>query len=135
MKIIDFGLAKLRDATVTLGTTAGTLPYMSPEQTTGADIDHRTDIWSLGTVMYEMLGGRPAFSGDSAAVTYAIAHTDPPRLRDARPDLPGELDRIVHRCLEAAGTRYQRCRCRPLELEGTVVRPKASGVRTRRSRL
>ena len=88
MKIIDFGLAKLRDATVTLGTTAGTLPYMSPEQTTGADIDHRTDIWSLGTVLYEMLGGRPAFSGDSAAVTYAIAHTDPPRLRDARPDFP-----------------------------------------------
>jgi eukaryotic-like serine/threonine-protein kinase len=134
IKIIDFGLAKLRDATQTLGTTTGTLPYMSPEQTTGQAVDHRTDIWSLGTVLYEMLSGRPAFSGDAGAVMYSITHREPPRLRDARPDLPAELDRIVHRCLQKdPERRYSSAADVARELETMAApQPKTSGSGKRR---
>jgi len=101
-RIIDFGLAKSSAATATLdGSTKGTPLYMSPEQASGKALDCRTDLWSLGAVLYEMLAARPPFPGDgNLAVMHAIVHDAPPKLRELRPDLPPEVDRIVARALE-----------------------------------
>jgi Tol biopolymer transport system component len=114
VKILDFGLAKLRPALdphapreegVTLsaatgaGVVLGTVGYMSPEQVRGDPADHRSDIFSFGAVLYEMLSGRRPFSGETfpEAMT-AILKEDPPEL--AKPDVPPGLERVVRRCLE-----------------------------------
>ena len=114
VKIMDFGLAKSRGATqLTMeGTTLGTIQYMSPEQSSGDPVDHRSDIWSLGIVLFEMVTGRFPFSGDyDQAVVYAIMNTEPDPLTAIRTGVPVELERIVNRCLEKdpAG-RYQTAR-------------------------
>ena len=109
-RIIDFGLAKSNETTTTLdGSTKGTPLYMSPEQAAGQPVDARTDLWSLGAVLYEMLAGRPAFSGNThLRVMRAIVDNAPPRLREVRPDLPADIDRIVSRALEKdPAKRYQ----------------------------
>ncbi len=109
-RIIDFGLAKSSEATATVdGSSKGTPVYMSPEQASGKAVDFRTDLWSLGAVLYEMLAGRPPFRGDTQLrVMYAIVHDPPPRLREVRPDLPAEIDAIVSRALEKdPAKRYQ----------------------------
>jgi dienelactone hydrolase len=109
-RIIDFGLAKSSEATMTLdGTTKGTPLYMSPEQASGREVDYRTDLWSLGAVLYQMLAGKPPFAGESQLqVMHAIVSTTPQRLRDARPDLPVAVDAIVMRALEKdPAKRYQ----------------------------
>jgi len=109
-RIIDFGLAKSSDATASVdGSTKGTPLYMSPEQASGKALDCRTDLWSLGAVLYEMLAGRPPFTGDGhLQVMHAIVHDSPPRLRELRPELPLEIDRIVSRALEKEpAKRYQ----------------------------
>ena len=126
-KILDFGLAKMmavpgRDGhtvtgNVTLdeanltspGIAVGTVAYMSPEQTLGKDLDSRTDIFSLGVVLYEMATGRQAFSGStSAAIFDAILNRAPVAPVRVNPDVPQELERIINKSLEKDRTmRYQ----------------------------
>ncbi len=109
-RIIDFGLAKSREAAATLdGASKGTPLYMSPEQVSAGAVDYRTDLWSLGAVLYEMLTGSPPFPGDSQfRIMHAIVHQAPAPLRDARPDLPETVALIVSRALEKdPAKRYQ----------------------------
>ena len=103
VKILDFGLAKLSDhSKVTqTGTTYGTTSYMSPEQTKGEAVDHRTDIWSLGVVLYEALSGKRPFKGDyGQAVVYSILNENPDPVSDLRSDIPADLGEIVNQCLD-----------------------------------
>ncbi|HSG41132.1 MAG TPA: serine/threonine-protein kinase, partial [Thermoanaerobaculia bacterium] len=98
VKILDFGLAKLAGSIIITraGSSVGTPAYMSPEQARGDDVDHRTDLWSLGVVLYEMVAGRRPFRGEhDQAVLYAILNERPKPLTQVRPDAPSELERIV----------------------------------------
>jgi non-specific serine/threonine protein kinase len=101
-KIMDFGLAKLvwaADLTKTAG-TMGTLAYMSPEQARGDAVDHRTDIWSFGVVMYEMLAGQLPFRGEETqGVVYSILNKDPERLSVLCPDVPRHIEQAVAKAL------------------------------------
>jgi len=114
VKILDFGLAKLAPAKVTSdadptytgrlqttpGQMLGTVGYMSPEQVRGQPSDARSDIFALGSVLYEMLTGRRAFhKGTSADTMSAILNEDPPAVSQAAPNLPPGLQRVVNRCL------------------------------------
>lgn len=114
IKIVDFGLAQRPDsATVTApGGLVGTLSYMSPEQAAGERVDRRTDLWSWGVILYEMLAGVPPFRGDNAlALLNAIAHKKPEPVRTFRPGIPDGLERVIDRALEkAADQRYQSAR-------------------------
>ena len=101
-KIMDFGLAKIVGTTILTrdGAIMGTAAYMSPEQARGDAIDERSDIWSLGVVLYEMLSGRLPFKGDSeASILHAVIYEEPAQLKDVSPSVPIELDRLVQRCL------------------------------------
>jgi TolB-like protein/Flp pilus assembly protein TadD len=113
VKVLDFGLAKdvrasnLGDATLTsasqtqVGVVMGTPAYMSPEQTSGRPLDHRTDIFSLGVLLYEMSTGKRPFAGSSSAeLASAILRDTPASVTDMRPDLPSDLARVIRRCLE-----------------------------------
>ncbi len=109
VKILDFGLAKAdgdrheetRTIEVALtgpGTTLGTLAYMSPEQLRGEAVDARSDLFSLGLVLYEMATGRRAFAGKTGAeVSAAILHEEPPSPVSLRAELPEKLNDIIHR--------------------------------------
>jgi serine/threonine protein kinase/Flp pilus assembly protein TadD len=103
IKILDFGLAKLAgDVRLTLpGTTMGTVAYMSPEQARGESVDQRTDIWSLGVVLYEMVTGELPFGRDKEqAVIYAILNEQPRPVKDLRPGFPAELEQVIRRALD-----------------------------------
>ena len=112
VKIMDFGLAQLAGGSKFTGegTTLGTVAYMSPEQAGGAKTDSRTDIWSLGVVLYEMIAGQAPFRGDYyQVVVYSLMNEDPEPLTAVRGDVPKELERIVDRCLaKQAGERYPK---------------------------
>jgi serine/threonine protein kinase len=111
VKIMDFGLAKLGGKTklTQMGTTLGTFSYMSPEQSRGEDVDRRTDIWSLGVVLYEMLTGQLPFKGDyEQAVVYSIVNEEPEPVTSLRSGIPMELERIVNKALaKNPDERYQ----------------------------
>ena len=110
-KVMDFGLAKLRGGTslTKSQTTLGTVAYMSPEQARGGDLDQRTDIWSLGVVLYEMVSGKLPFLGDhDQAVIYSILNEEPEALKKARPGTPPGLEQIVGQALaKKPADRYQ----------------------------
>ena len=125
VKVMDFGLAKLQDAKdgsdsselptealTGIGTIVGTVPYMSPEQVEGLVVDHRTDIFSLGVLLYEMaLGERPFKGSTSPALMSSILRDVPPSVVEIRDDLPRHLARIIGRCLEKdRRDRYQTAR-------------------------
>lgn len=116
IKILDFGLAKLkprkpagsadsqsptRMPQTDPGTVMGTVGYMSPEQVRGQDVDPRSDLFSFGAILYEMLTGKRAFQGESMAETMtAIVKEEPPEITETNSKVPPQLERIVRRCLE-----------------------------------
>ena len=123
IKVLDFGLAKLTEQRQTIdsevatralvqtdtGMVMGTTAYMSPEQARGLPVDARTDIWSLGVVLYEMLAGRPPFEGETASdLIAAILKTEPPPLTFYGPEVPSELEHIAGKALQKdREARYQ----------------------------
>ncbi|MGZ6988235.1 MAG: protein kinase domain-containing protein, partial [Thermoanaerobaculia bacterium] len=153
VKILDFGLAKViaRDPIATDAPTAGeptepglvmgTVGYMSPEQVRGKTLDHRSDIFSFGAILYEMLSGRRAFHGDSAAETMsAILKEDPPELSATAQNVSPALERVVHHCLEKnPEQRFQSARDLAFHLDAlssissapVAVRPAAARLRRR----
>ena len=123
VKILDFGLAKVtldyyhcaktaelalttaagatRDLLTTVGSAVGTLAYMSPEQARGASVDPRTDLFSFGTVLYEMASGSRPFTGDTVvALTDSILHSKPARICPGNPEIPESLERTIFKALE-----------------------------------
>jgi serine/threonine protein kinase/TolA-binding protein len=136
LKVLDFGLAKLHEestageganqetAAYTQGLTAegsmlGTMPYMSPEQVQGIAIDHRTDVFSLGVMFYELVTGSRPFRGEgSAQLVSSILRDAPADVCEGRSDLPSHLSRVIRRCLEKAPERrFQSVRDLRIELE------------------
>jgi serine/threonine protein kinase len=121
-KLTDFGVAKLLESPsvddegtrtgTLLGAVVGTVPYMSPEQANGAAIDRRSDIFSFGTVLYELVAGQRPFTGAAHAdVLHAILHASPKPLAELRPDAPHELSLVVEKALEKdPADRYQSMR-------------------------
>ena len=153
VKILDFGLAKVlqpdtgdeshsptQTRATDPGVVLGTAAYMSPEQVRGAALDHRSDIFSFGTILYEMLTGRRAFKKETAAETMAaILREDPPDLTEANEALPPALERIVAHCLEKnAQERFASARDLAFDLESlsdrsaTTARAVRPGKRSRR---
>ena len=103
VQIMDFGLAKLRGTSrlTKEGSTIGTTGYMSPEQVQGQDADHRTDLFSLGVVLYELVAGQQPFKGvHETAIMYEIVNVDPQPLSAIKPDIDPEFDRIILDCLQ-----------------------------------
>jgi TolB-like protein/Flp pilus assembly protein TadD len=147
-KILDFGLAQIieevaeGDATAivqpeltTDGTVIGTVGYMAPEQAEGKPTDHRSDIFSLGVILYELATGERPFQGDtSASILTSLLRDEPPSVIEVRADLPDHLGRIVRRCLaKEPRDRYQSARelhneLRDLRTEVTVKRHASKGV-------
>jgi Tol biopolymer transport system component len=134
VKILDFGLAKLTESPAAASTATalpttprvtmpgmvlGTAGYMAPEQVRGLAADHRADIFAFGAVLYEMMSGQRAFTGETPMdVMMAVARADPPPLGVARPDAPPALTRLVERCLEKSpAARFQSTRDLAFALE------------------
>ena len=143
VKVLDFGLAKdlrpagITDATMTAagqtqaGVVMGTPAYMSPEQLGGRAVDHRTDIFSLGIMLYQMASGRRPFSGESSLELASAILRDAPRpLGETRPELPAALGQVVQRCLEKdRDRRIQTAGEVVAALNGIAQHPSSSGTR------
>ena len=110
-KVMDFGLAKVFGASLITkeAKTMGTVAYMSPEQAKAGDVDQRTDIWSLGVVLYEMLTAELPFGGDrEASILYSVTHEEPRPFKDLKSPVPSELQKIIIRALKKKPEmRYQ----------------------------
>jgi len=127
IKILDFGLAQWGSASVTTlsaSTSPGTPAYAAPEQARGEIVDVRTDIWAVGVVLYEMLAGRPPFSGEyPEAISYSIRHDPPASLRDSDRTIPPEVESLVLKALEKdPNSRFQTA----TELAGELRRVEAT---------
>jgi predicted ATPase len=125
VKVMDFGLAKLQNASMLTreGDIVGTIAYMSPEQATGEAVDHRTDIFSFGVLLYELLTGKlPFWAAYETAIVYSILNTEPMSIRELNTEVPEALDRIVFKALRKdRQQRYQKIS----ELTGDLARVKA----------
>jgi serine/threonine-protein kinase len=127
VKILDFGLVKLTGFTKLTkpGSTLGTTWYMSPEQLRGEKVDHRTDIWALGVVFYEMITGEQPFKGEyEQAVSYGILNDEPESITALRSGMPISLDGIISKALaKEAKQRYQHIDEIPVDLVNIETRP------------
>jgi len=118
VKVMDFGLAKVLGASLITkeARTMGTVAYMSPEQAQGNAVDSRTDIWSLGVVLYEMLTAELPFKGErEASILYSIVHEEPCSFKGLRPPIPLELQRIISRAMKKAPESRYRSAAEMLE--------------------
>jgi TolB-like protein/predicted Ser/Thr protein kinase len=133
VKIMDFGLVRMAGGAqlTKTGTTMGTVAYMSPEQARGEVVDRRTDIWSLGVVLYEMVTGERPFRGDrDQAVIHSILNAEPRPMSVVAPGVSLTLDRIVERMLaKDADSRYGNAEELLIDLEGHRERPESPTVR------
>ena len=125
VKVLDFGLAKLagQSRVTKTGSTVGTAAYMSPEQAQGLDVDHRTDLWALGVVLFEMLTGKLPFRGEhEAALMYSIVHEEPQDLVRFRSDVPKNIVSVVQKALQKdRSKRYQSMKEMIDDLKSGVV--------------
>ncbi len=140
-RIMDFGLAKVAgESRLTReAKTMGTVAYMSPEQARGEETDHRTDIWSLGVVLYEMLTGALPFRGErETSIMYAIVHEEPRPLQKLKPGVPIEISKIVEKAMKKdRSARYASAAemARDLRKYQEAKRAEAAGVFNLRSLL
>jgi serine/threonine protein kinase len=151
-KVLDFGLARIGSGTMEAaagatssctaipatdaGMVLGTVGYMSPEQVKGNAADHRSDIFALGAILYELITGDRAFHrGSSVETMHAILNEDPPEIVDKRPELPPALERILRHCLEKEpGHRFQSARDLAFDLASLSTMSDSSGTRAIRQK-
>jgi len=134
VKIMDFGLAKLKGVTklTKAGTTLGTMQYMSPEQAQGLEVDQRSDVFSLGVVLYEMITGQLPFKGEhEAAIIYSIMNETPEPLASYKADVPEELQEIVEKAIE----KDREVRCQRVESLRSDLRKLKTHVESRETNI